>query len=271
MNAAQVRQSVLSSERIERAILLIRGHKVMLDAYLAELYGVETKVLNQAVRRNRPRFPADFMFQLTGEESERLRCQIGTSSLRSQIATSKAGRGGRRYLPYAFTEQGVAMLSSVLRSERAVRVNIEIMRAFVKLRELLAGHKDLARKLAALEQKYDAQFKVGCHSPANGATGSEDEADRVSSIKTTRYFEEQVMRKRPYIQRNWCEQALQQLARREAQADGRVRYWAFIDELGKHLRVVTLADGETVLNAFRDVKTRAASLRTPPTARNHVF
>jgi hypothetical protein len=100
------------------------------------------------------------MFQLTGEESARLRCQIGASSLRSQIATSKAGRGGRRYLPYAFTEQGVAMLSSVLRSERAVRVNIEIKRAFVKLRELLATYKDLARKLEALERKYDVQFKV---------------------------------------------------------------------------------------------------------------
>ena len=150
----------MPSERIERAILLMRGQRVMLDADLAELYGVETKALNRAVQRNRTRFPADFMFRLTGKESEHLRYQIGTSSLRSQIATSRAGHGGRRYSPYAFTEQGVAMLSSVLRSERAVRVNIEIMRAFVKLRELLATHKDLARKLEALEQKYDTQFKV---------------------------------------------------------------------------------------------------------------
>ena len=150
----------MRSERIERAILLMRGQRVMLDADLAELYGVETKALNRAVQRNRTRFPADFMFRLTGKESEHLRYQIGTSSLRSQIATSRTGHGGRRYFPYAFTEQGVAMLSSVLRSERAVRVNIEIMRAFVKLRELLATHKDLARKLEALEQKYDTQFKV---------------------------------------------------------------------------------------------------------------
>ena len=139
------------SERIERAILLIRAQRVMLDRDLAGLYGVETKALNQAVRRNLGRFPADFMFQLTPEESERLR---------SQSATSNPSRGGRRYAPLVFTEQGVAMLSSVLRSERAVQVNVEVMRAFVKLRQLLATHKDLARKLEALEQKYDAQFKV---------------------------------------------------------------------------------------------------------------
>lgn len=141
----------MPGERIEQAILLIRGQKVMLDRDLARLYGVETKALNQAVRRNLSRFPADFMSQLTPEEAERLR---------SQFATSNAGRGGRRYLPLAFTEQGVAMLSSVLRSKRAVQVNIEIMRAFVKLRELLATHKDLARKLEALERKYDANFKL---------------------------------------------------------------------------------------------------------------
>jgi ORF6N domain len=123
----------------------------MLDADLAELYGVETRVLLQAVGRNQKRFPKDFMFQLSKEEYE---------LLRSQIVISKKGRGGRRYLPYAFTEQGVAMLSSVLRSERAVQVNIEIMRAFVRLRELVATHKDLARKLEALEKRYDAQFKV---------------------------------------------------------------------------------------------------------------
>jgi hypothetical protein len=144
-------RSLIPIEHIERLILLIRGHKVMLDSDLAELYGVTTKRLNEQVRRNLSRFPEDFMLQLT--ESE-------THLLRSQFATSKEGRGGRRYLPYAFTEQGVAMLSSVLSSERAVQVNIEIMRAFVRLRRILASHADLARKLEALEKKYDAQFKV---------------------------------------------------------------------------------------------------------------
>ena len=127
---------------IERRIYLIRGHKVMLDADLAELYQVTTGNLNLAVRRNSDRFPEDFMFQLTAAEAE---------SSRLQIATSNVGRGGRRYLPYAFTELGVAMLSSVLNSERAVQMNILIMRAFVKLRELLATHKDLARKIEKLE------------------------------------------------------------------------------------------------------------------------
>jgi hypothetical protein len=124
--------NILPRERIERSILLIRGHKVLLDADLAELYGVETRALLQAVSRNQKRFPKDFMFQMSKEEYE---------LLRSQIVISKKGRGGRRYLPYVFTEQGVAMLSSVLRSERAVQVNIEIMRAFVRLRELVATHK----------------------------------------------------------------------------------------------------------------------------------
>ena len=164
----------------ERRILLLRSQRVMLDSDLAELYGVETKALNRAVKRNLDRFPEDFAFQLTGEEFEDLRCQIGTSNssdpidLRSQIGTSKLrkglghsqsvvtrpGRGGRRYLPYAFTEQGVAMLSSVLRSTRAVQVNIAIMRAFVRLRELLSTHADLAGKLAEMERRYDSQFKV---------------------------------------------------------------------------------------------------------------
>jgi len=143
--------NILPSERIERSILLIRGHKVMLDADLAELYGVETRALLQAVSRNQKRFPEDFMFQMSKEEYE---------LLRSQIVISKKGRGGRRYLPYVFTEQGVAMLSSVLRSERAVQVNIEIMRAFVRLRRMLASNEELARKLAALERKYDAHFKA---------------------------------------------------------------------------------------------------------------
>jgi hypothetical protein len=143
--------TVIPTERIEQRILLLRGQKVLLSQHLAELYGVPVKVLNQAVQRNRERFPDDFMFQTNADELD---------SLRSQFVTSNRRRGGRRYRPYAFTEQGVAMLSSVLRSERAVKVNIEIMRAFVRLRQLLASHADLARKLEALERKYDAQFKV---------------------------------------------------------------------------------------------------------------
>lgn len=139
----------LSVERIERTIRLFRGERVILDADLAALYGVGTKVLNQAVKRNRDRFPADFMFQLAKEEFEHLRSQTVTSSW-----------GGRRRPPYAFTEHGVAMLSSVLNSPRAVQVNIEIVRAFVRLRQVLASHKDLARKFAALEAKYDSQFKA---------------------------------------------------------------------------------------------------------------
>jgi hypothetical protein len=142
---------VIPSERIESAIYLIRGEKVMLDRDLALLYEVETKVLNRAVKRNLQRFLSDFMFQLTAEEADRLRCQIGTSN---------EGRGGRRYLPYVFTEQGVAMLSSVLNSERAILVNIEIMRAFVKLRQMLASNAELSRRLDELESKYDKQFRV---------------------------------------------------------------------------------------------------------------
>ena len=135
--------------RIEDKILLIRDQKVMLDRDLAELYGVETKVLLQAVKRNMERFPQDFMFQITKEEFEILRSQFVTSSW-----------GGRRYLPYAFTEQGVAMLSSVLKSKRAIMVNIQIMRTFTKLRRILASHEDLRRKIEAMENKYDTQFKV---------------------------------------------------------------------------------------------------------------
>jgi len=143
-------QSIIPIERVERLIYLIRGHKVMLDADLAELYGVETKALNKAVKRNIERFPKDFMFQLTKEEFQNLRFQIGTSSQ----------WGGRRFPPYAFIEQGVAMLSSVLRSKRAAQVNVQIMRSFVRLRQMLATNKDLARKLEELEEKYDKQFKV---------------------------------------------------------------------------------------------------------------
>ncbi len=131
-------------------IFLIRGKKVMLDSYLSELYGVPTKVLLQAVKRNIKRFPSDFMFQLKKEEFDNLRSQIVTSS----------SWGGRRYLPYAFTENGVAMLSSVLNSERAIQVNIQIMRTFTRLREMLLKHKDLQRKIEEMEEKYDYQFKV---------------------------------------------------------------------------------------------------------------
>jgi phage regulator Rha-like protein len=148
------KQRLIPAERIERSILLIRGQKVILDSDLAALYGVSTKRLNEQVRRNTRRFPGDFMFQLTADEAE---------SLRSQFATSKTGRGGRRYQPYAFTEQGVAMLSTVLNSERAIDVNIAIMRAFVRLREILATHKELAAKLAELEHKlggHDEKFQI---------------------------------------------------------------------------------------------------------------
>ena len=143
-------RSLIPLERIERSILLIRGQKVMLSTDLAELYQVEPRVLVQAVKRNIARFPEDFMFQLTEEEFY---------NLKSQFVISSWG-GLRRAKPYAFTEQGVAMLSSVLNSEIAIKVNIEIMRAFVRLRRLLASHADLARKLEALEKKYDTQFKV---------------------------------------------------------------------------------------------------------------
>ena len=144
--------ALVSTETLTGSIQLLRGHKVMLDADLAALYGVETKVLNQAVQRNLERFPEDFMFQLTEDETDRLR---------SQTVTLKKGRGQhRKYLPYAFTEQGVAMLSSVLKSPRAIQVNIEIMRAFVSLRQLVTSNADLARKLNALERKYDGQFKI---------------------------------------------------------------------------------------------------------------
>src|SRR6476660_729370 len=142
---------ILKPENLARFVFFVRGEKVMLDSDLARLYGVEARALNQAVARNRKRFPADFMFQLTPGDYE---------SLRSQIVTSKKGRGGRRFRPYAFTEQGVAMLSSVLRSSRAVEVNIAIMRTFVQLRRLMDTNRDLARKIEALEKKYDEQFAV---------------------------------------------------------------------------------------------------------------
>ncbi len=143
-------QSVVPRERIESRIFLLRGEKVMLSSDLARLYQVAPRVLVQAIKRNYDRFPDDFMFQLTEKEFQ---------NLKSQLVTSSWG-GIRRATPYAFTEQGVAMLSSVLKSKRAVKVNVEIMRAFVRLRRMIATHEDLARKLAALEKKNDAQFKV---------------------------------------------------------------------------------------------------------------
>ena len=143
-------KSLLPAERVEKRILLLRGQNVLLDADLAELYEVETKQLVRAVKRNIERFPDDFAFQLTQEEFDILREHAGDTGQ----------WGGRRYPPYAFTEQGVAMLSSVLRSKRAVQVNVEIMRTFVKLRSVLATHDELRRKLLQMERKYDQQFKV---------------------------------------------------------------------------------------------------------------
>lgn len=140
--------------RIEARILWLRGDRALLDSDLSALYGVTTKQLNQQVRRNRERFPPDFLFELTWEELEALRSQTVT------LDEEPVGRGRhRKYPPLAFTEQGVAMLSSVLRSQQAIRVNVEIIRAFVRLRRILATHADLARQLGALERKYDVQFR----------------------------------------------------------------------------------------------------------------
>jgi len=164
-------------ESLAALIFFIRGERVLLDTDLAQLYGVEVRALNQAVARNRDRFPEDFVFQLSADEYEAVGTGLaGTSqkradssqsvmrsasgsALRSQFVIS-IGRGGRRYLPYAFTEQGVAMLSSVLRSPRAVEVNIAIMRTFVQLRRLMDGNRELARKIEAMEKKYDEKFTV---------------------------------------------------------------------------------------------------------------
>jgi len=140
---------LIPQQIIESKILILRGKKVMLDRDLAALYSVETKMLKRAVKRNIERFPDDFMFQLIKEEFDNLRCQNGTSSW-----------GGQRYLPYAFTENGVAMLSSILNSKRAIQVNIQIMRTFTKIREMLATHKELRQKIGEIEKKYDHQFKI---------------------------------------------------------------------------------------------------------------
>jgi len=154
--ATQPGLDLVPLESVAASIYVIRGQQVMLDAALAALYGVETKVLNQAVRRNRERFPPDFMFQLTAEEAEKLRSQIVTSSSSPEGAVAGGQHGGRRYLPYAFTEQGVAMLSSVLKSPRAVQVNISIMRTFVRIRQVLAGNEELGRRVA----QHDRQIAV---------------------------------------------------------------------------------------------------------------
>lgn len=144
-------RALVPSEAIVRRILVVRGEKVLLDSDLAELYGVPTGRLNEQVRRNADRFPRDFMFQLSAAE---------VRDLRSQDAISRSGWGGRRHRPMVFTEHGVAMLSSVLRSPRAIQANIAIVRAFVRLREYLATHRALARRLAALDRKCDARFQV---------------------------------------------------------------------------------------------------------------
>jgi phage regulator Rha-like protein len=140
-----------NAEKIEKMIYVIRGRKVMLDSDLAELYGVETKVLNQAVKRNAERFPSDFMFCLSLQE---------VTNLRSQNVTSSGTYGGRRYLPYAFTEHGVAMLSAVLKSKQAIAVNLSIIRTFIKMRELLASEESLSERVANLEKGTDKLFRV---------------------------------------------------------------------------------------------------------------
>ena len=171
-------QIISKPENLAKLVFLIRGEKVLLDTVLADLYGVETGALNRAVKRNIDRFPADFMLQLTPQEWENLKCQIGISSasassnsnssqaamsgsrtetMKSQFVMSSA-HGGRRAIPYAFTEQGVAMLSSVLRSQRAVEVNIAIMRTFVQLRRLMDSNRDLRLRIEAMETRYDEQF-----------------------------------------------------------------------------------------------------------------
>ena len=151
------RKLIASVEQIESRIFLIRGQKVMPDQDLAALYGVETKRFNEQVRRNSERFPEDFMFQLTAEEFANLKSQFVTSN---NPTATPAGRGGRRHLPYAFTEHGAIMAASVLNSPRAVETSVQVVRAFVRLRQMLSSNAELSRKLAALEKKYDIQFKA---------------------------------------------------------------------------------------------------------------
>ncbi len=152
----------IPAERITEKIYIIRGERVMLDSDLAKIYGITTSNFNKAVKRNEERFPYDFRFQLTDEEYESLRFQIGTSKgpdKRSQNATSKTGRGGRRYFPYAFTEHGALMAANVLKSQRAVEASVQVVRAFVKMRNMLASNAELSKKIESLEKKYDSQFK----------------------------------------------------------------------------------------------------------------
>ena len=168
-------KDLIPAEVIEKKIYLIHGHRVMLDSDLAETYGVVTKVLLQAVKRNSKRFPPDFMFQLNYQD---------VAALRSQFVTLKKGRGQHRKYPhYVFTEQGVAMLSSVLNSERAVEVNIHTMRAFVKLREMIASNTELARKLDTLEKKYDAQFKIVFYAIRQLMEPSQKERKRIGFLR----------------------------------------------------------------------------------------
>ena len=152
-------KTLIPIERIETSIYLIRGEKVMLDRDLANLYGVSTKVFNQSVKRHRNRFPADFMFQLTKDEGHEWWLAVNANRLRSQSVTLKRGQH-LKYQPYAFTEHGILMLSSVLNSERAIQVNIEIMRAFVRLRQMLLSNAELSRRLSELESKHDRQFRI---------------------------------------------------------------------------------------------------------------
>lgn len=175
MNQSLIRIPV---ERIEKSIYLIRGQKVMLDSDLAALYEVTTKVLNQAVRRNRERFPQDFMFQLNRLEADELN--------RSQFVTGSQKHRNPRFRPYAFTEQGVAMLSSVLRSDRAALVNIAIMRAFVTLRQMLASNAELAQKLETLEKKYDRQFRVVFNAIRQLMIPPEPKHKQIGFAKTTK-------------------------------------------------------------------------------------
>lgn len=169
-------RALVAMEVIEQKILLIRGEKVMLSPHLAELYGVETRTLNQAVKRNNERFPEDFMFQLTADEAEWLVSQ--------NVIPQRKHFGGS--LPYAFTEQGVAMLSSVLNSKRAVEVNIMVIRTFVKLRKMIATHKDLSRKLMELEKKYDGQFKVVFNALRQLMVDSEPKEKKIGFIKESK-------------------------------------------------------------------------------------
>jgi hypothetical protein len=174
MTKKESKNASVPIEKITSKVYLIRGHKVMLDRDLAELYKVETKQLKRAVRRNIDRFPDDFMFELTKAELENWRCQFGTS---------KGERKGLRYKPLAFTEQGVAMLSSVLRSKRAAQVNIQIMRAFIKLRQMYISHEDLKQKIASMERTYDENFRIVFEALKQLIDGEEKPKKKIGYVK----------------------------------------------------------------------------------------